>query len=175
MSPAPAPKQTSSTSRQGHYAGAMSRLAALAADVGISWGLFTVGAALLSFASQLLTGKSLHLNHYHIIAGIALVLWEFLYFAYPWSVSGRTIGMALFGLQVVSVQGTPIGARAAILRTLVLPISFIVFGIGFLGVVFQRERRAWQDLAAGTVVVYSWDARAAHLRWMARQEPTPKA
>jgi uncharacterized RDD family membrane protein YckC len=104
-----------------------------------------------------------------------LVLWEFLYFAYPWSVSGRTIGMALFGLQVVSVQGTPIGARAAILRTLVLPISFIVFGIGFLGVVFQRERRAWQDLAAGTVVVYSWDARAAHLRWMARQEPTPKA
>ena len=30
--------------RQGHYAGAVSRLAAFAVDVGASWGLFTAGA-----------------------------------------------------------------------------------------------------------------------------------
>jgi len=33
----------------------------------------------------------------------------------------------------------------------------------------QRERRALHDLIAGTAVVYAWDARAARLRFLARQ------
>ena len=33
----------------------------------------------------------------------------------------------------------------------------------------QREHRALNDLIAGTTVVYAWDARAARLRYLARQ------
>jgi hypothetical protein len=33
----------------------------------------------------------------------------------------------------------------------------------------QREHRALHDLIAGTAVVYSWDARAARLRFLARE------
>jgi uncharacterized RDD family membrane protein YckC len=47
-------------------------------------------------------------------------------------------------------------------------------GIGFLGIVFQRDRRALNDYIAGTSVVYDWDARAARLRWIARKDG-PKA
>ncbi len=44
--------------RQGHYAGAVSRLVAFAADVGASWGLFTLGAAALAFSIQLVSGPT---------------------------------------------------------------------------------------------------------------------
>jgi uncharacterized RDD family membrane protein YckC len=76
--------------------------------------------------------------------------------------------MALFGLQVVTSQGGPISSRQAVLRSLALPLSFVLLGLGFLGIVFQRERRALHDLMVDTAVVYAWDARAARLRWMSR-------
>jgi uncharacterized RDD family membrane protein YckC len=154
--------------RQGHYAGAVSRLAAFAADVAASWGLFTAGAALVSLASELLTGKSVTVTHHQILAIVILAIWEFIYFTYPWAVSGKTPGMALFGLQVVTSQGGPISSRQAVLRSLALPLSFVLLGLGFLGIVFQRERRALHDLMVDTAVVYAWDARAARLRWMSR-------
>jgi uncharacterized RDD family membrane protein YckC len=166
----PAPSPDITVGRQGHYAGAVSRLAAFAADVGASWGLYTAGAALISLASELITGSSVTVTHHQILAIVVLVIWEFIYFAYPWAVSGRTLGMAVFGLQVVTAEGQPIGPRQAVLRTLALPLSFLFFGIGLLGVLFQRERRALHDLLVGTAVVYAWDARAAHLRWMARKD-----
>jgi uncharacterized RDD family membrane protein YckC len=110
------------------------------------------------------------ITHHQIVAVVLLVLWEFVYFAYPWAVSGKSIGMAVFGLQVVTAQGAPITTRQAIVRTLCLPLSLIPVGLGFLGIFFQRERRAWHDLLADTAVVYAWDARAARLRWMARNK-----
>ena len=48
--PAPAPELT--VGRQGHYAGAVSRLVAFGADVGASWGLYTLGVALFNTAIQ---------------------------------------------------------------------------------------------------------------------------
>jgi uncharacterized RDD family membrane protein YckC len=156
--------------RQGHYAGGISRLAAFGADIGALWGLYSAGVALLSLASELVTGRSVTVTHHQILAIIVLVIWGFLYFTYPLAVGGKTPGMALFGLQVVTAEGAPIALRQAALRTISLPISFLPVGLGFLGVFFQRERRALHDLIVGTAVVYSWDARAAHLRWMARKE-----
>jgi len=70
----------------------------------------------------------------------------------------------------VTTAGAPISGRQAVLRTVGLGLTLLTLGIGFLGIVFQRERRALDDFIAGTAVVYDWDARAARLRWMARQE-----
>ncbi len=48
-------------------------------------------------------------------------------------------------------------------------LSFLLMGAGFLGILVQREHRALHDLIAGTAVIYAWDARAARLRFLARQ------
>jgi uncharacterized RDD family membrane protein YckC len=154
--------------RQGHFAGAVTRLVAFAADVGASWGLFTLGAAAVTFSLQLVTGHHFAISDYQLASLVALVVWEFVYFSYQWGLNGRTLGMALLGIKVVKTDGSPIGAREAVLRTLTLPLSFLVFGLGFLGILTQRERHAWHDRLAGTSVVYSWDARAARLRWLAK-------
>ncbi len=167
-SPGPPPELTEG--RQGHYAGAVSRLVAFAADVGASWGLFTLGAAALGFAVQLVTGTSFSLGNHQLVSLIAVVIWEFVYFAYQWSLSGKTIGMALLGIRVVRTDGTPIGPRQAVIRTLTLPLSFLILGLGFLGILTNRDRHALHDRLAGTAVIYSWDARAARLRWLAKQD-----
>jgi uncharacterized RDD family membrane protein YckC len=161
--------------RQGHYAGAVSRLAAFAADVGASWGLFTLGAAALGFAVQLVSGSRFSLTQHPLVSLVALVVWEFVYFAYQWALSGKTIGMALLGIRVVRTDGSPAGWRQAVIRTLTLPLSFLFLGLGFVGILVSRDRHALHDRLAGTAVVYSWDARAARLRWLARQEPTSPA
>lgn len=173
MTTVPVPSAALTVGRQGNYAGAVSRLAAFAADVGASWGLYTLGVALLNAAFKLITGHGFALSNHQLVAFIVLSLWEFLYFAYQWAVSGKTLGMAILGLQVVTVQGGPINVRQATLRTIGLGFTlFITLGIGFLGIVFQRNRRALNDYFAGTAVVYDWDARAARLRWIARKEAT---
>lgn len=158
--------------RQGHYAGAVSRLVAFAADVGASWGLFTLGAAALAFTVQLVSGTDFSLTKHQVVSLVAAVVWEFVYFAYQWALGGKTVGMAVLGIRVVRTDGSPIGARQAVLRTLTLPLSFLIFGLGFLGILTNRDRHALHDRLAGTAVVYSWDARAARLRWLARQDAT---
>jgi hypothetical protein len=54
-------------------------------------------------------------------------------------------------------------------RSLTFPLGFLTLGLGFLGILVQREHRALYDLIAGTTVVYAWDARAARFRYLARQ------
>jgi uncharacterized RDD family membrane protein YckC len=101
---------------------------------------------------------------------VAAVIWEFIYFSYQWALSGKTIGMAVLGIRVVATDGSPIGFRQAVLRTLAFPLSILLLGLGFVGILTNRDRHALHDRIAGTAVVYSWDARAARLRWLAKQD-----
>lgn len=173
MTTVPVPSAALTVGRQGNYAGAVSRLAAFGADIGASWGLYTLGVVLLNAAVKLVSGHSFTLTNHQLAGFLVLAGWEFLYFVYQWAVSGKTLGMAILGLQVVNAQGGPIAGRRAVLRTVGLGITlFLTLGIGFLGIVFQRERRALNDFIAGTAVVYDWDARAARLRWIARKDGT---
>src|SRR5580704_15420360 len=128
MTTVPVPSEERTVGRQGHYAGAVSRLVAFAADVGASWGLYTLGVALVNAAVKLATGHGYTLANHRILAVIVLTGWEFIYFAYQWAVSGKTIGMAVFGIQVVTRQGGPINPREAVLRTLGLSLTLLTLG-----------------------------------------------
>lgn len=161
--------------QQGHYAGAVTRLAAYGVDIGLATAVFSVGAAVLVWTVSLVTHGDLDVSLATWVTVGAYAIWLFLYFAYPWSVSGKTAGMALVGIKVVTAEGAPCGSRHAAVRTLALPLSFLTLGIGFLPIVFGRHRRALHDRIAGTAVVYAWDARAARWRFLARQAGAPDA
>ena len=77
--------------------------------------------------------------------------------------------MLLLGLEVVGQDGSHTGTRRGLVRTLAFPLSFILLGLGFIGILFGRDRRALHDLIAGTAVIYAWDAREARLRSLARK------
>ena len=154
---------------QGHYAGPVTRLAAFALDQVAIVFSFAFSTATLAWAVSLVTSGDVELDVTTAwVTVFAYGLWAFTYFAYPWAVSGKSLGMAVLGIRVVSAQGEACTGRAAVVRTLALPLSFLTLGIGFLPIIFGRHRRALHDRIAGTAVVYSWDARAAHWRFLAR-------
>jgi uncharacterized RDD family membrane protein YckC len=154
---------------QSHYAGAVSRFAAYAIDLAASTAVFTLGLAAISYGVKIVTGHEVSWNRSNAVVAVLFVGWQFLYFAYSWAVSGRTFGMAVLGIRVVQADGTALEPRRGIVRALVFPLSFLLCGLGFLGILVQREHRALHDLIAGTAVIYAWDARAARLRFLARQ------
>jgi len=155
-------------SLQGKYAGFASRFVAFAADVAVSLGVFMLVLAAISFAARVLTGKDITWHRGDTWIVIAYAVWAFVYFAYCWAASGRTAGMALFGVRVVTDDGTDASGWRAVVRTLALPLSFLFLGLGFLGILLGDRRRALHDVIAGTAVIYSWDARAARLRFLSR-------
>jgi uncharacterized RDD family membrane protein YckC len=152
----------------GHYAGAASRFTAYALDVIVSWAAYTLGLAGVSFAITIVTGRSVswHLSGTIAVAGV-FAAWELAYFGYCWATAGRTPGMALLGLRVVRADGADLDPWRGAARALAFPLSVILCGLGFVGILVQREHRALHDLLAGTAVVYSWDARATRLRRLA--------
>lgn len=74
-------------------------------------------------------------------------------------ISGQTIGSRLMGLRIVSMDGGRVSAKRALIRTLCLWLSAIPFFLGYFWVLWDDQRRAWQDKLAGTCVIYYWDAR----------------
>ena len=166
MTPRP---PTESVTAQGNYAGSVSRFVAYAIDLFASSAVFTLALAGISYVVKIVTGEQVSWNRQNILVVVLYVAWEFFYFGYSWAVSGRTFGMAVLGVRVVRADGAIAEPRRGVLRALVFPLSFLLFGLGFLGILVQRERRALHDLIAGTAVVYAWDARAARLRFLARE------
>ena len=67
---------------------------------------------------------------------------------------GRTLGMRLFSLEVVDIEGEnyPSIHQAAVSSSLYL-LSLAFGGAGFLTLPFNEEKRAVHDIASGTIVV----------------------
>ncbi|MDZ4828479.1 MAG: RDD family protein [Actinomycetota bacterium] len=156
------------TSLAGHYAGVASRTGAYVVDGFVSVAVYTVGVAGVRFLLDLVLdvkppdkGSPIWL--------VGFVVWQFVYLAGCWGTSGKTPGNAMLGIRVVRGNGHELGLRRAIVRTIVYPFSFLFCGVGLIGVVIGKHRRALHDVAAGSVVVYDWDARAARLRFLARR------
>jgi uncharacterized RDD family membrane protein YckC len=151
----------------------VSRFVAFVADVAASSGVFMLALAAASFAASVVTGKAINWNKGNWAVIAVFTVWEFVYFGYSWAANGKTFGMALLGIQVVGEEGDAAGPRRGVVRVLAFPLSFLLCGLGFTGILLGRERRALHDVLAGTAVVYTWDARAAQLRFLARGEGTP--
>ena len=155
-------------SLQGNYAGAASRAAAYIIDAALIVGLYTVTVSVGRFLADVVFGKNL-LSDGSFVWSIAFVVWSFFYLFYCWGAGGKTPGAALLGIRVVRRDGSRLGFRRAFVRTVVFPFSFLFFGLGLIGVVIGREHRALHDVAAGSTVIYDWDARAARLRFLAKR------
>lgn len=154
--------------KTGRYAGPLTRLLAVALDTLVITTSFTLMVGLVGYLWGLFGGP----EDFALSAplfGLLIALWGFLYHWTGIALAGKTFGKAVLGLRVVTADGDPaLHRREPLVRVLTMPLSYLAMGIGLLGVVFGRERRAWHDLLAGTAVVYDWGSRTATM-------PTPLA
>ena len=162
----------------GHYAGPVSRAGAAWLDGFFITTLFTIGYAGLSLLINAFFDVSLSGDKSGPVALAALAVWAFLYVFVCLAVAGKTPGKGLVGLRVVSATGAAPSVRSVFVRTLTLPLSFLLLGIGLIMIVVQREHRALHDLIAKTAVVYDWGDRPAEMPgplsdFLNRAEPVP--
>lgn len=107
---------------------------------------------LLGVAVGVLSGTSLDAAQ-GVLSLISLIV-SVGYFVWFWARSGSTPGMSLLGLQVVrDADGGRISWVRAFLRYVGFLISTFVLFIGLIWVAFDRRKRGWHDLIAGTVVI----------------------
>lgn len=142
------------------HAGFISRALAMLID-GIIVNLsFTALIAVVTLIDNAFGGGGDASNFAIVIGSTAWLALGALYLAGFWSLAGQTPGMRFVGIRL----NTPrLSLRRSIKRLIGLGLSVITFGIGFLGIVFREQRRAWEDRFSGTDVIY--DER--------RPEPAP--
>ena len=92
------------------------------------------------------------------IVGILLIPFLWIgYFPFFWS-RGQTPGQRICGLRLVrEIDGMPIDGGKAVVRFLVV-IAELIIPFGFLGLIwpaFEGRKRAWHDMAAGTLLIHS--------------------
>ncbi len=163
----------------GRYAGPVSRLGALGLDVFLISSTFTLLLAGVDYLLDVLFGTTVDPNG-GWLPGLLLLLYGFTYFWFSQALTGRTISQALVGIKVISSDGEPLSPGAAAIRTIVLPFSFLLFGVGALMALVDRRRRALQDVVARSSVVYDWGDRPAALpapltKYLERKAAAPPA
>jgi uncharacterized RDD family membrane protein YckC len=142
-------------------AGAVTRALAFALDVLIVNLGFSGLAAIAALIASAFTGNG------HGVSGPALVAGTALWFALGglymvgfWSLAGQTPGMRFLAIRLdVEARGLPLGR--AVRRLTGMTLAVIPFGLGYLGILFDERRRAWDDRMSGADVVYEGEERFA--------------
>lgn len=94
-----------------------------------------------------------------MMTSVTLLVWVFsilmnmAYFTYFHGSSGRTPGKMLLNLQVVSIEGQPIGFGVAFLRSVGYLVSSAIFCLGYIWIGFDKKKQGWHDKIAQTVVI----------------------
>ena len=76
---------------------------------------------------------------------------------------GATPGKKAMGLRVVNDDGTPVQPAAAVVRNLLRAVDFLpmLYGVGLVAMLANRDFKRLGDIVAQTVVVYRDEKRAA--------------
>ena len=64
-----------------------------------------------------------------------------------------TYGKRAMKIKVTDTRGNRLSVGQSILRNLTKIISYVVIGLGFLWVLFNKKRRGWHDMIANTYVI----------------------
>jgi uncharacterized RDD family membrane protein YckC len=140
-------------------AGAVSRGLAFALDALIVNLGFSGLAAVAALIASAFTGNGNGVSDFALAAGTAL--WfglGSLYLVGFWSLAGQTLGMRFLGVRLdVDARGLSLGR--SIKRLVGMTLAVIPFGLGFLGILFDKRRRAWDDRLSGVDVVYEGNER----------------
>jgi uncharacterized RDD family membrane protein YckC len=158
-------------------AGIVTRGLAFGLDVLIVNLGFSGLAAVAALIASAFTGNGNGLSDQALVAGTAL--WfalGSLYLVGFWSLAGQTPGMRFLGIRLdLEARGLRLGR--SVRRLVGMTLAAIPFGLGFLGILFDERRRAWDDRMSGVDVVYEGNERtpAPWARLDVSEETSPAA
>ncbi|HEY6551064.1 MAG TPA: RDD family protein [Solirubrobacterales bacterium] len=139
-----------------------------AATRGLAFGLdlliinlgFSGLAAVAALIASAFSGNGSGVSGAALAAGTTLwFILGALYLVGFWSLAGQTPGMRFVGIRL-NVEGRGLRLGRSIKRLIGMVLAAIPFGLGFLGILFDERRRAWDDRLSGVDVVYEDNERA---------------
>jgi uncharacterized RDD family membrane protein YckC len=142
------------------YAGLVSRLSALAIDVGV----LAVTVLAVRLLPEALWNEILARPvPGWLTAGATIVatLLPWVYFTVSWWLTGQTIGDMLMGVVVLRRDGRGLSFAQAAGRALLGLALAPLWLVGLIAVLWDDQRQAWHDRVFRTVVRYTVRARAA--------------
>lgn len=114
------------------------------------FGLLYFGSLDSYFANQMAPSDLMYLIYTNLLT---FVLGWFYFSLFLSSKMNATLGKKLLKLQVVDLQGERNTFGKATLRYIGYYLSAIILFIGYLMVLFRKDKRALHDLLAGTIVI----------------------
>lgn len=104
-----------------------------------------------------LVGKYLNIFSKSNLAGfsffIIINLLFGLYFVVFWSTTGQTIGKLIMRQKVVSLDGSKISIKTAAIRWLGYIVSTLPLYLGFLWIIWDKDKQGFHDKIAKTYVI----------------------
>lgn len=127
-------------------AGPVARACAWAIDTAIKAGIYLLIVMLSAFLGGV--GVALMLIGFFMLEWFFPVIFEIN--------TGATPGKKAMGLVVVHDNGTPVSVSASLIRNLLRVADFLplMYGIGLISILANRNFQRLGDIVAGTVVVY---------------------
>jgi len=75
------------------------------------------------------------------------------FFTKFWTHGGQTLGMQVWGIRVQNADGSAIDLWQALLRFLLSIVSWLCLGLGFLWILWDKQKRSWHDIYSDSCVV----------------------
>jgi uncharacterized RDD family membrane protein YckC len=129
--------------------GLLRRLGAMAYDILLLLALLMM----LSYPYVWLTGGAKPGLLVKTLYQIYLLAICFLFYGGFWVRGGQTLGMRTWHIKLVCNDGGPITWTIALKRFASALLSLLCLGLGFLWVLFDRDKLAWHDRLSGTRLI----------------------
>jgi uncharacterized RDD family membrane protein YckC len=83
-----------------------------------------------------------------------LLIVSFFFYAWFWTHGGQTLGLRAWKIKVLSLDKKPISWKQALLRYAAAFLSWAFFGLGFLWILIDKNKRSWHDHLSKTALFF---------------------
>ncbi|MCX7082719.1 MAG: RDD family protein [Methylococcales bacterium] len=112
--------------------------------------LFLATALLLPFTAGMAVT-----DQHTLIYRIYLVVVSFFFYGWFWTHGGQTLGLRAWKLTVLTQDKKTLNWTQALVRFVTASVSLGFFGLGYLWILIDKDRRGWHDHLSKTTVYYN--------------------
>ena len=126
----------------------LKRLAAMFYDGLCLFSIFFLATLILVVFTN---GEAIASNN--LIFNLLLFFISYLYFVWHWLNGGRTLGMRAWHIKLINREMDQMSWRNATARFCLALLSLVCFGLGFVWVIFDKEKLTFHDRYSNTRLI----------------------
>lgn len=90
---------------------------------------------------------------------VYLSIISFVFYGWFWTHGGQTLGLRAWNIKVLTLDQKPISWYLAFLRFMAALLSWVVFGLGFVWIIIDKNKYSWHDHLSKTALFLQSNAK----------------